>query len=476
MHRAMTPLTVAPMALAMILATATSARADEAKEKVAWLGVQVEKADETVREQLKLGRAGLSVHEVVAKSPAEETGLKQYDVLEKLDDQILFNGEQLAGLVRSHKPGDKVTLSIIRQGQPQKLEVTLGETEVTKTTESGDLGELFSFGPEGNRLALVKEVQKENKVPILGDVPLLLHLFGRDKPGTFLGVEAKPVDSSLAAQLGLKEDTGVLVGHVVDDSPAEKAGLKEHDVILKLDKESVQGPSDFVKRIQAHKKGDKVKLELLRGGKRQEIEATLGEQAKPESRQIRKFLRDYRVVPRVEVIEAPDKAGETVVVLKTAEVLDDQIEGAERPKQPSAGRVVVRSTATGKGKAVQVHAGSSVQSSKGLDTFKNSVITLRSDDGVITLQDNNGHRVVVVKDPQDKTVFEGALDSKEDQAKAPPEVRKLLEKLQKLESDFKAKPVVPSETEEIRVRVPKRQPGFIQYGSPSARPSPPTLL
>jgi hypothetical protein len=471
MHKAITALRAAPTALAVILASALCAGAAETKEKVAWLGVQVGKADETLREQLKLSRgAGLTVNEVVAKSPAEEAGLKQYDVLEKLDDQLLFNGEQLAGLVRSHKPGDKVALSIIRQGQAQKVEATLGETEAPKAAEFGGFGEATFFGPDGPRVHVLKELQKQFTLPTLGLKTC------REKPEAFLGVEARRVDGSLAAQLGLKEDTGVLVGHVVDESPAEKAGLKEHDVIVKLDGESVEGPSDLIKRIQKHKKGDKVKLELLRGGKPQEVEATLAEQAKPESKRLRAILRKFPVVPRVEVIEAPDGEDESVVILKTVteEALDDQIKGADRAKDKrSAGGLIVHSTVTGKGKAGEALRGSTVHTSQGLDTLKNSVIMLRSDEGVITLRDDNGHRVVVVKDPQDKTVFEGAIDSKEDQAKVPPEVRK---RLDKLESDIKAKPVVPNQADEIRVRVPKRQPGFIQYDGPFGQPSISTLL
>jgi membrane-associated protease RseP (regulator of RpoE activity) len=482
MKPAKTALRAAPAALAVFLAWALCACAADAKQKVAYLGVQVGKADETLREQLKLsGGVGLTVREVVAKSPAEEAGLKQYDILEKLDDQLLFNGEQLAGLVRSHKPGDKVALSIIRQGQPQKLEVTLSETELPKTAEFSGFGETMVFSPDGTKLHVLKELEKALKLKDLQkELTVPFHLdvtTGRGKPEVFLGVEAKPVESSLAAQLGLKEDTGVLVGHVVDESPAEKAGLKEHDVVVKLDKESVQGPRDLVKRIQAHKQGDKVKLEFIRGGKPQEVEATLAEKAKPESKQLRTIRRQYQVVaPRVEVIEAPNGEDECVIILKTAteEVLDDQIKDADRAKdKPSAARVIVHSTVRGKTKAGEVLPGASVQTSQGLDTLKNSVMILRSDEGVITLQEDNGHRVVTVKDPQDKTVFEGAIDSTDERAKLPPDVRKRLEKL---EGEVKAKTAAPKDGEEIRVRVPKRQPGFIQYERPLARPGSPTLL
>lgn len=483
MKLTMTALTAAPAALALILASAICASAAEAKEKVAYLGVQVGKADETLREQLKLGRgAGLTVNEVMEKTAAEAAGLKKYDILEKLDDQLLFNGEQFTALVRSHKPGDKVTLSIIRQGEPQRLEVTLGETEVPKVAEFGGFGEAMVFSPDGPKLHVLKDLEKLKDLHLKGlqkelELPMRFDLkTAREKPAAFLGVEAMPVDDSLAAQLGLKEDAGVLVGHVVDDSPAEKAGLKEHDVIVKLDGEKVQGTKDFVKRIQARKQGDKVKLELLRGGKTQEVEATLSKQAKLESKELRTILRQYPVVPRVEVIRPQDGGGESVVVLKTVteEALDDQSEDADRAKDKlSTGKVVVHSTTTDVIKGGELGHSVSVHAAKGPVTLKNSVIVMRSDEGVITVETKDGHRMATVKDRQDKTVFEGPIDSKDDLAKLPPDARK---RLDKLEADMKEKPVAPKATDEIRVRVPKRQPGFIQHDLPLAQPTCAVLL
>ncbi|MEZ6193590.1 MAG: PDZ domain-containing protein [Phycisphaerales bacterium] len=99
--------------------------------KAAFMGVTAERISEAMNSQLKLPEGvGLVVTHVVPDGPATEAGLLKHDVLNKLDDQLLINFEQFAVLIRLHKPGDSVTLSIIRGGEPMTLPVTLTEREV----------------------------------------------------------------------------------------------------------------------------------------------------------------------------------------------------------------------------------------------------------------------------------------------------------------------------------------------------------
>ena len=93
--------------------------------------------------------AHLSVDQVSPNSPAEQAGLRLYDVLLQLDDQILINSSQLKALVRMKKPGDLITLKLLRKGEPKILEVTLSETDVPiilrrNSRSFGDLDDFFS--------------------------------------------------------------------------------------------------------------------------------------------------------------------------------------------------------------------------------------------------------------------------------------------------------------------------------------------
>jgi len=105
-------------------------------EKAAYLGVATSSAQPALRQQLHLPRGvGLVVDFVEHGSPADEAGLHQYDVIQKLDDQILVNPQQLAVLVRIREPGDSVKLTVVREGKPLPIDVKLSEKEVPPLEE-----------------------------------------------------------------------------------------------------------------------------------------------------------------------------------------------------------------------------------------------------------------------------------------------------------------------------------------------------
>ena len=73
---------------------------------------------------------GLTVQHVLRGSPAERAGLLRFDVLHKLDDQILVNDPQFRTLLRMYEPGDEIRITVIRQGQSMVFPVELGHREV----------------------------------------------------------------------------------------------------------------------------------------------------------------------------------------------------------------------------------------------------------------------------------------------------------------------------------------------------------
>ncbi len=100
-------------------------------EKVTFLGVSTSTLTVGMSEQLNLPRGvHLSIDQVSPQSPAEQAGLKLYDVLLRMEDQILVNSAQLKALIRMKNPGDQVNFEILRKGKPMTLEVKLTESEV----------------------------------------------------------------------------------------------------------------------------------------------------------------------------------------------------------------------------------------------------------------------------------------------------------------------------------------------------------
>jgi hypothetical protein len=122
--------TLAPAKLGTVTIAGKTGTARVPAKKETYLGTTTSVASTAMREQLKLAKGvGLVVDSVEPKSPAEVGGIKQHDVMEKLNDQWLVNTEQFGALLRSMKSGDEVTLSVIRQGERKEIKAKLEEHE-----------------------------------------------------------------------------------------------------------------------------------------------------------------------------------------------------------------------------------------------------------------------------------------------------------------------------------------------------------
>ena len=99
--------------------------------------------------------------------------------------------------------------------------------------------------------------------------------FGEVRRG-WLGVKIQSVTEDIAESLGVPEDTGALVSAVTPNSPAEKAGLKAGDVILKFDGKDVTTMRGLPKLVAQAPIGKSVAVELMRKGERQVLPVEVG--------------------------------------------------------------------------------------------------------------------------------------------------------------------------------------------------------
>lgn len=91
----------------------------------------------------------------------------------------------------------------------------------------------------------------------------------------WIGVAVSPVSAALAHQLRLEDGSGVVVESVFPNTPAQKAGLQQYDVIERINDTPVAGPEQFSAAVRSHRAGGKITLRVIREGESTEIRVKL---------------------------------------------------------------------------------------------------------------------------------------------------------------------------------------------------------
>jgi serine protease Do len=92
----------------------------------------------------------------------------------------------------------------------------------------------------------------------------------------WLGVETQEVTTEKARELKLSAERGVILGKIIPDSPAAKAGLKENDVVTEINGQRVEGAAQFRRMLHEIPAGRTIQLTVWRDGRSQSLNATLG--------------------------------------------------------------------------------------------------------------------------------------------------------------------------------------------------------
>jgi membrane-associated protease RseP (regulator of RpoE activity) len=230
-------------------------------DKSAWLGVYMKDIDEDMMEAFDLqSKDGAFVNDVIDDSPADDAGLRSGDVIYELDGNKIQNSDELTSTLRKYEPGDEVELKALRNGKEKTFAVELGK-------QSKDRDAFSHYEDAKNLYGL----------PGLGSKSIWIS----DDGGGYLGVSTIELSEQLAEYFGVRH--GVLVTEVEEDSPAEESGIKAGDVIVSVDSESVDSPSELREIVRDYEKGDEVKLTVIRKEQEQTFTATLDEAPEGQS-------------------------------------------------------------------------------------------------------------------------------------------------------------------------------------------------
>lgn len=127
------------------------------------------------------------------------------------------------------------------------------------------------YSPTGGNVGIGFAIPAETVRTVVAD----LRTNGRVERG-WLGLQIQPVTEELAAGLGLKDTSGVLVADVLRDGPAAGTDLKPGDVILSTDGQPLRDYKDLPKRVAAIKAGTRMTLDVMRAGQPVQVAIVVG--------------------------------------------------------------------------------------------------------------------------------------------------------------------------------------------------------
>jgi len=122
-----------------------------------------------------------------------------------------------------------------------------------------------------------------------------------DEGSSWLGVEVQEVSQEKAKELKLPAERGVLLGKIVPDSPAAKAGLKENDVVTEINGQRIEGAAQFRRVIHEIPAGRSAQITVWRDGRSQSLSVTLG-----KAEQARRLFNREATTPGTFVFRMPD--------------------------------------------------------------------------------------------------------------------------------------------------------------------------
>ena len=245
-----------------------------------YLGVTQSELDEETAEEAGLRKAeGVLILSVFDDTPADDAGIEAGDVIVEFGGKKVESMAEFVEMVRDREPGDKVKMRARRDGRRKSFRVTLGEREQSLTLKGlpsnlfmkkfsgGDKPDCAPFG-HGKRLEKIFMCPPEN----MGLAKMLHGMPGRAR----LGVDVRDLDGDLAEYFK-GADAGALVLGVHEGSAAEKAGLKDGDVIVQLGDAKVGCVSELREAVSEVAGEGETELVLYRKGKRKNLSVEIEE-------------------------------------------------------------------------------------------------------------------------------------------------------------------------------------------------------
>jgi serine protease Do len=227
----------------------------DSKGGTAYLGVVTESTSE-----------GARITSVSNNTAAERAGLKEGDVITHIDEDRIDDHDALTKAIRKHKPEEKINVTILRDGRERQMVATLGR-----------MG--------GNTVYSAPAKPKE---PLRALEPMKVEGFKNNgtyefkSDGTY---EHRLFSTAGRTRLGIRaQDTedgrGAKVLNVDDESPADKAGIRQDDVIVEFEGKDIRNADDLVEASRRVKDQSSINIRVQRDGRSQNLEIRIPKKLK----------------------------------------------------------------------------------------------------------------------------------------------------------------------------------------------------
>ncbi len=248
-----------------------------------YLGVTTRDVSDDQVSVLKLKEArGAEIIHVDHDGPAGKAGLKEHDVIVQMNGQVIEGEEQLRRMLRETPPGRSVSLVISRDGLLQTVTAQMANREEVEkqaweqhlTVPDPDPGSGYSHVGNGFMKAGSPSTVATPKGhrDFLGTTMIL--------SSSFTGAKLEVMGPQLAEFFGADGSAGLLVRSVDANSPAEIAGMRAGDVVVKVNSITVVSGNDWTKTVHENR-GKSVTVLVLRD--KQEKTLTLTPDGKKRS-------------------------------------------------------------------------------------------------------------------------------------------------------------------------------------------------
>ena len=194
-----------------------------------FLGIYMQDINEDLYETMDLeSRKGTIVSDIVEGSPAEKSGLESGDVIIAFEGKEITNGAALKNLVSSASPGQKIMLTISREGKVQDIDVVLEERSGAEMVGSSS-NDFDEFGL--SVLDLTDELIEQYDIQ-------------------------RPMNSDIQ---------GVVVVNIEEGGIAEESGMLEGDLITRIGRQKISNLKMFKEEISEYEEDKKILFLVKRG-------------------------------------------------------------------------------------------------------------------------------------------------------------------------------------------------------------------